>query len=467
MGPIDVHGGPALRAVGIGAIALVAIVAILLLLRPWGDGTTGQASVQPSGQASGSPDVTPSPTPASSDTTPQPSTPAPETPPPTPPPPIKIGVQVVDRDTTNSRGIIDGVRLAVKDAGGQVNGVPVTVPASVVFDDNGSSDSGKDIIAKLIDDEDVMAVVGPYNSNVAAGQIPLSNAAGLLQCSPSATSESLTRPEAGAATLRPSRPDAINFVRTVTTNEIDPIGAATFLIDGLGRRAAYIVDNGASSAVVRAERFQRYWESRGATVVGKQSIRSGASDYSGIVAEAKALGADVVYFSGSSGASTTAARLLRAIREAGFAATFMGSGEIFDGPASRRGSFLNLAGDDATSDVYMTYPAAGDYEGRAAFEDRYAKEYGRAPSLYSITAYACTQAILGALSRTDLSLDRAALRDAVRESVVDSRITYDTAMGDFRFDENGDTTLQIITIYDFPADASDWRPVTYLDVPDP
>ena len=39
-------------------------------------------------------------------------------------------------------------------------------------------------------------------------------------------------------------------------------------------------------------------------------------------------------------------------------------------------------------------------------------------------------------------------------------------MGDFRFDENGDTTLQIVTIYDFEAGAKDWRPVGYLDVPD-
>ena len=29
----------------------------------------------------------------------------------------------------------------------------------------------------------------------------------------------------------------INFTRTVTTNEIDPVGAAMFLLDGLGKKA--------------------------------------------------------------------------------------------------------------------------------------------------------------------------------------------------------------------------------------
>ncbi|HEX6867154.1 MAG TPA: ABC transporter substrate-binding protein, partial [Candidatus Limnocylindrales bacterium] len=465
VGPVTIHSGPALRALGVGAIALVVIVAFALLLRPWDDGGTGQASTRPSELASSSPGVTALPTPTNR-VTPQPSTPASPTPPPTPPPPIKIAVEVVDRDTSNSRGIIDGVRLAVKDANGEVNGVPVTVPASVVFDDKGSADTGKDIIAKIVDDEDAVAVVGPYNSAVAIAEIPLSNAAGLLQCSPSATSESLTRPEAGAEKLRPSRPDAVNFVRTVTTNELDPIGAAMYLLDGLHKERVYVVDNGVSSAVVRAQRFQRYWQSRGASVVGTQSIRPSDSDFTALMADMRSVGTDAVYFSGSSGSSPTAVRLLKAIREAGLDATFMGSGEIFDGPASRKGSFLNLAADDARSNVYMTYPAAGDYEGRAAFEDRYEKTYGRVASLYAITAYACTEAILDALSRTDLSMDRSALREAVRENALNSTITYDSAMGQFRFDENGDTTLQIITVYDFPSGAADWRPVTYLDVPD-
>ena len=115
-------------------------------------------------------------------------------------------------------------------------------------------------------------MVGPYNSTVAAAQIPISNKAGLLQCSPSATSEGLTRPEAGAAKLRPSRPDAVNFVRTVTTNEIDPVGAAMYLLDRLGQKAVYMVDNGAGSAVSGSERFQRTGRSVARRSSGRQSV---------------------------------------------------------------------------------------------------------------------------------------------------------------------------------------------------
>ena len=206
---MTIHPGPNAESAGIAAIAIVVVIAAVLLLGggrfPW-DGPTASPA-QAGGLASASPEVTPnpSPTPSSSTATTAPSeTPPPVTPPPTPPTasPLHIAVEVVDRTGTNSRGIIDGVRLAVKDAGGKVNGVAVTVPDSVVYDDNGNTSTGKDAIAKIVKDQDVVAVVGPYNSTVAAAQMPSSNKAGLLQCSPSATSEGLTRPEAGAARLR-------------------------------------------------------------------------------------------------------------------------------------------------------------------------------------------------------------------------------------------------------------------------
>ena len=49
----------------------------------------------------------------------------------------------------------------------------------------------------------VIGVVGPYNSAVAKVQIPISNSAGLLQCSPANTNETLTKP-----------PDALDFRKT-------------------------------------------------------------------------------------------------------------------------------------------------------------------------------------------------------------------------------------------------------------
>ena len=279
VGPTTIHAGPTARSIGIAAIALVAVVAVVLLLVggrwPWSTttGSAGQQAARRPPPRSSYRRRRPTPIPTGPVTTSQPSTPPPVTPPLTTPPPVKIAVEVVDQTGTNSRGIIEGVRLAVEDAGGQVNGVEVTVPDSLLFDDKGKASSGKDIVAKIIKDKDVVAVVGPYHSIVAAAQIPLSNAAGLLQCSPSANSETLTKPEAGAETLRSSRPDAINFIRTVTTNDIDPVGAAMFLLDGLGRQRAYIVDYIADDRTFRPSFAQT-----GSGSIGRAAARRSLGD---------------------------------------------------------------------------------------------------------------------------------------------------------------------------------------------
>ena len=69
-------------------------------------------------------------------------------------------------------------------------------------------------------DPKVFGVVGPYNSAVAKVQIPISNAAGLLQCSPANTNETLTKPEFGALDLRKTNPDKINYIRVAATDDI-------------------------------------------------------------------------------------------------------------------------------------------------------------------------------------------------------------------------------------------------------
>jgi hypothetical protein len=43
--------------------------------------------------------------------------------------------------------------------------------------------------------------------------------------------------------------------------------------------------------------------------------------------------------------------------------------------------------------------------------------------------------------------DMAALREAVRAAAVDPSITYTAPIGEFSFDENGDTSQLIISLY--------------------
>ena len=70
------------------------------------------------------------------------------------------------------------------------------------------------------------------------------------------------------------------------------------------------------------------------------------------------------------------------------------------------------------------------------------------PGAYSAAGYACTQVFLQALAKVGAGVtDLAALREAVRAYVATPSNTYDTALGTFSFDANGDTSQKIVSYY--------------------
>jgi ABC-type branched-subunit amino acid transport system substrate-binding protein len=347
---------------------------------------------------------------------------------------LHIAFELVRADHPQSRGIVDAVDLAIKDAGGEAGGWKIDTSRSLTFYDGGKEETAARQLSTIVAKPDVVAVVGPYSSDVAAKPIQISNGAGLLQCSPTATRPDLTQPVPPFS--------RINFIRTVTTTNFDGPGAAKFIFEKLGKSQVYVLDNSVNTATARADQFTSHLAELGGTVIGRQSLDMKSVDLAPIVAIAKSRGADVLYFSGSMGASAFAARLLKEIRQAMPDAVFVASGEVF----SDQPPFLNGAAGSLDSNVYAVFPAVGDYPGRTEFESRYRLAYGP-PTLYIGSAYACAQVILDAIRRAGDTSDPAVMRERVRAAAVDPAVTYQSLIGDFHFDANGDTSQRIVTIY--------------------
>ncbi|MEA2674931.1 MAG: branched-chain amino acid transport system substrate-binding protein, partial [Chloroflexota bacterium] len=93
--------------------------------------------------------------------------------------------------------IINGIKLAVSQAGNAAGGYTIQIPQSAIYDDalNGAHDpqTGANNMSKIVADTATVAVIGPLNSSVAKAEIPISNAAGLAQCSPANTNPDLTK----------------------------------------------------------------------------------------------------------------------------------------------------------------------------------------------------------------------------------------------------------------------------------
>jgi branched-chain amino acid transport system substrate-binding protein len=374
---------------------------------------------------------------------------------------VKVAVELPYQGSEKaaSEPIFNGIKLAVKEAGGGAGGYAIEVPD--VFDDavNGAHDpqTGARNVTTIATDPEFVAVIGPLNSSVAAAQIPITNEAGLLQCSPANTNEGLTKPEFGALDVRKANPDKINYVRVVTTDDNQGPAAARYMLERLSLKNIFIIDDTETFGDGIADNFQKYLEDNGGTVADRQGVPKTTTDYAPIMTAAKAKNPDGIYFGGVT--ATGGARILNAAIQAGLDVPYVGPDGIYDGSAATKDSFLNLAGANAKNS-YATAAAVGDFPGREEFAARYKAEYGSDPTGYSATGYACAQVVIDALNRANPSGDMAAVREAVRAAAVDPSATYTTVIGEFKFDENGDTSQKIISFYAFdPAGADgkgDW-----------
>ena len=356
---------------------------------------------------------------------------------------VKIGIELpmTGGEAPNGVPTANGVALAIAKI--QVPGFTVTISQQ---DDavNGVHDpqQGAKNMQTLVNDASVMGVVGPFNSSVAQAEIPITNAAGLIQCSPANTNISLTKPEFGAGDLRKTNPDKIAYVRVATTDDIQGAAGADIAFNDLGKKNVYIIDDTETYGKGLADAFVAIFTKLGGKVVGRDGVPKTTTDYTSSPDQAKSLNPDFVFFGGVT--ATGGGLLRKQMVTAGMGAIPMGGGDgISDGSAATASSFLNIAGDQGDANTYSTVAAIHDIPNPDKLAADYKAMFGAEPGAYSASGYACAQVILEALK--NVGGDRA----KVRAYVTDPSHTYDTVLGKFQFDKNGDTSQRIISDYTF------------------
>jgi branched-chain amino acid transport system substrate-binding protein len=359
--------------------------------------------------------------------------------------------------------IINGIKLAVEQAGGTAGGYKIEIPQSVVKDDalNGAHDAqtGANNMSQLVAVEAVVGVIGPLNSSVALAQIPISNAGGLAQCSPANTNPDLTKGDP-AKQIR-TKPN--NYVRVVTTDDVQGPAASQYIYDTLGKKTVYIIDDTETFGKGVADAFEKDFKARGGTVTKRDGAPKTTQDYLTIMTAAKSGNPEAIYFGGVT--ATGGARILKAAVQAGLGdVPYVGPDGIQDGSGATPDSFLNLAGADAKNS-YATLAGIGTFDQKAKFDADYKAKYGIDATGYAAQGYACAQVMLDALGRAGATnpSGMAALREAVRVAMTDTTHTYKTIQGDITFNADGDTSQRIVSIYSYDATAKDWKFETQVD----
>ena len=369
---------------------------------------------------------------------------------------VKVGIELPMSGGEAPNGVptANGVQLAIDQI--SVPGFTVTINQQ---DDalNGKHDpnQGAKNIQTLANDPAVMFVVGPYNSNVAQAEIPVSNGAGLMQCSPANTAVGLTKGDAAKA-LRQTNPDKIAYVRVATTDDNQGAGTADIAYNTVGAKTAYVLDDTQTYGVGLDDGFTSAYETFGGKVLKRDGVPDSTTDFTSYVTTAKGLNPGVIMYGG---VTTSGIGLFRKqmAQQSLSNIPLVGGDGIVDGSADTASSFLNVAGPDGDMNTYGTVAAIHDIPNPDKFKTDYKAKFSTDPGSYSAPGYACTQIFLEALKAVGTGVtDMAQLRELVRAYVADTSHTYDTVLGKVGFDANGDTTQHTISYYKFDPTTKDW-----------
>ncbi len=385
--------------------------------------------------------------------------------------PWKIGVTLPTTGDGAQIGIpeVNSIKLAIE----QANAAGGITGAQLDIDVQEDTPDAKDTTAAvaganaLVADPRVVAMLAPRQSPHSAAQIPITNAAGLLECSPANTNPSLTKPRYGATDLRSADPSRINYIRLAPSDDIQGPAAASFAYHDLNARNALVIDDTTDGGQNVADTFQTAFKAAGGQYT-RTALNTGLSDAD----ISSALGPlttsvapiDVVYFGGVG--NPGGGQLRAAMATMGFGQVpFVSWDGLLDGPGSQEGSYINVAG-PAAAGSYATEAANAPVS--ASFDADYRAAYGEDPDSYSGAAYACTQVFLDSLRKiaaTGPSAD--GLREAVRAYAVDPTNRFDTVLGSVHFDGNGDSVQQFVTIHRVEMGADnghgDWVILTTRD----
>ncbi|MEP7360911.1 MAG: branched-chain amino acid ABC transporter substrate-binding protein [Chloroflexota bacterium] len=366
---------------------------------------------------------------------------------------VKIGVDLPlsGNEVANGKPTLQGIQLAVAQWNDASMGHSYTVDTNVQDDAvNGLHDPQKGAANAntLVSDDQVVGMVGPFNSNVSRAIIPVTNEFGLAQCSPSNTGVDLTKE--GSEQYRPAHPDVRNYFRVATPDDIQGPAGAQYAYNDLGARTALVIDDTQSFGVGVANTFTTEFETLGGTTLPRVSNDFAVNtSFAAILTTAQGQGDfDVVYFGGTQ--VTGGGQLRKDMGAAGLLdVPLVGPDGITTlGKGGDQGEEITLAGEENAANIHGTVAGIHDIPDPAAFAADYGAMFnGETPGAYSALAYACTQVLLQAVdAHIAAAADLAALREAVRAAVF-AGDTWQTVLGPINFDPNGDSSQKFISFY--------------------
>jgi branched-chain amino acid transport system substrate-binding protein len=321
---------------------------------------------------------------------------------------------------------------------------------------------GASNIRALLADQQVMAVVGPFNSGVAVAEIPVANNGGLVLMSPSNTNPGLTKQQyakANGINFAQLHPAGVKeyYFRIVATDDVQgKVDAQIAAAAPINAKTAFVVDDSTTYGAGLANFFKQNFTANGGTVVSSHSITpQEVSSMNSLAATIASANPDVVFYGGVT--SQGGGALKRALVAAGYSKPLVGGDGIADDS-----SWITTAGASAAGNTYGTVaapdPASLTTAEAAKFKTDYTNFVAGKPDNnlvpYSAAAYAAAMIEIQAIKAV-IQSGKAPTRAAIRDYIAGN--TFSTIIGNISFDANGDNAGdKVFSIYAIAPGASTW-----------
>jgi branched-chain amino acid transport system substrate-binding protein len=327
--------------------------------------------------------------------------------------------------------IRNGVELAIKQLSKPINDLGFDVQL-VPYDDQADPTVGPVNAQKIVADQQVLAVIGHYNSGVAIPSSFIYNDNNLVMISPANTNVAVT--DRGLPTVN----------RVCGRDDAQGAAGAAYAANTLKVKSVYVINDQTTYGVGVAQSFKAAIQAAGVQILGDEGTTETAN-FDAIITPILSLKPDLVYFSGI---YNQGAVFFKQARAKGVTAQFMGP-DGFDASDTAK-----IGGDAVVGMVYTTTAAPPSLSPDSKqFRADYKTAYGGDAPAYAPEAYVATSIALKAIEKA--IKDNGGNMPDRKTVAADVRATsnFKTILGTITFDAHGDPELA--TYYVLKVGSSD------------
>lgn len=333
---------------------------------------------------------------------------------------IKIGVfePMTGANAAGGEMTVEGIELALE-LKGEVLGKKVEI---IVVDNKSDKVEAANAVSRLIEKDNVVAIIGSYGSSLsmAAGDIVNRAKVPTVGCSPTNPLVTLNNPY---------------YFRVCFIDPFQGTVMANYAVNELGAKTAAVIQDVTQDYSVGLSKYFidafRKLTGDPNSIVATSSYNTGDQDFTAQLTNVKNKQPDIIFAPGNYGES---ALLIRQARELGIDVPFLG-GDTWEAP-----EFLSIGGEAVEGAVFSTHftseaPVTTESE---VFLAAYREKFGHEANAFAALGYDAYMLILDAIERKG-SADSQAIRDGLAETEG-----FVGATGIITLDDNGDAVKSAV-----------------------